>query len=221
MEQATRTESDKLLFIIGNGFDIDLGLKTSYRSFVESEFWPCQHRLFSKEDVKKYDMTECLHDILHEDTTSNSWYDLEAIMAEYATCLCGYRPTFEVSDSMKQQAKDDKIIYDKIIESLTVYLREVQKGKLNHDSAAAIILRLLIESSFDVRIYSFNYTDIKTFASKLGLKDSLDVTYMHGNLNDGIILGIESNMDFCPPYRYMCKEYSPHYQSRFLSNEPS
>lgn len=42
---------------------------------------------------------------------------------------------------------------------------------------------------------------------------------MHGNLKDGIILGIESNMDFCPLYRYMCKEYNPVYESRFLSNE--
>lgn len=28
------------VLVLGNGFDIDLGLKTKYRDFADSEFWP-------------------------------------------------------------------------------------------------------------------------------------------------------------------------------------
>lgn len=219
MQNDSNLKSEKLLLILGNGFDIDLGLKTSYKSFVKSRFWPCKNRLYSKEDVEKYDNEECLHDVLHEDTASKSWYDLEAILATYATSLCGYNPVQGVTSSMIERAEKDRIIYNKLLNSLTSYLRKIQDGKIKNNSIAAIVLSVILESSFDVKIYSFNYTDFTRLVTRLGIKDKVDVTYMHGNLTDGIILGIESNMDFCPPYRYMCKEYSPFYRSRFLSNE--
>lgn len=218
MVHTSKLKTEKLLFIIGNGFDMDLGLKTSYKSFVESRYWPCQHRLHTKEEIEKYDGTDCLHDILHENTATKSWYDLEAILAEYATFLCGYAPNCDFSN-LKQQAEDDRIIYDKLLVSLTSYLSEVQKSDLNDRSVASLVLNVLMDSAYDVKIFSFNYTDINAFATRLRIKEKIDVTYMHGNINDGIILGIESNMDYCPLYRYMCKEYSHHYQSRFLSNE--
>lgn len=33
----------KYTFVIGNGFDLDAGLKTSYKSFTRSGFWPFSH----------------------------------------------------------------------------------------------------------------------------------------------------------------------------------
>lgn len=190
MVQTTKLKTEKLLLIVGNGFDMDLGLKTSYKSFVESRYWPCQHRLHTKEEIEKYDGTDCLHDILHENTATKSWYDLEAILAEYATSLCGYTPNCDLSN-LKQQAEDDRIIYDKLLTSLSSYLSEVQKSDLNERSVASLVLNVLMDSAYDVKIFSFNYTDINAFAKRLRIKEKLDVTYMHGNLNDGIILGIE------------------------------
>lgn len=219
MLNKSNLKSEKLIFILGNGFDIDLGLKTSYKSFVKSRFWPCKNRLFPKDEVEKYDSEECLHDVLHEDTTSKSWYDLEAILGLYATSLCGYNPTQGVTSTLIERAEKDRIIYNKLTDSLASYLRKIQTGKLKNNSIASAVLRIILESSFDVKIFSFNYTNLNELATRLRIKDKFDVTYMHGNLTDGIIFGIESNMDFCPPYRYMCKEYSPVYKSRFLSNE--
>lgn len=218
MIKGAKMKTEKLIFILGNGFDIDLGLNTSYKSFVQSHYWPCKSRLISKEEIEKYDGDECLNDVLHEDTNAKSWYDLEAILAEYATSGCGYRPNIGVSDSLKQKAANDRAVYDKLVTSLSEYLTEIQNNPIKDNSIAAIVLGVLIKSIFDVKIFSFNYTDLASFASKLNIKEKLDITYMHGDLKKGIILGIESNMDFCPPYRYMCKEYSHHYQSRFLSN---
>lgn len=175
MIQTTKLKTEKLLLIIGNGFDLDLGLKTSYKSFIESLYWPCQHRLYKKDEIEKYDETDCLNDILHENTAIKSWYDLEAILAEYATSLCGYTQNRNLSN-MKQRADDDRIIYDKLLASLTSYLSEIQKSELKNNSVAAIVLNVLMNSIYDVKIFSFNYTDINAFASRLGIKEKLDVT---------------------------------------------
>ena len=34
----------KKVFIIGNGFDLDLGWKTSYKDFVCSDYWPLKDK---------------------------------------------------------------------------------------------------------------------------------------------------------------------------------
>ena len=43
----------KNVLIIGNGFDLDLGLPTRYSDFAESNYWP-------KEDVYRADRTGLL-----------------------------------------------------------------------------------------------------------------------------------------------------------------
>ena len=34
----------KKVFIIGNGFDLNLGWKTSYKDFISSEYWPLKNK---------------------------------------------------------------------------------------------------------------------------------------------------------------------------------
>ena len=36
---------NEILLIIGNGFDIDLGLKTRYSDFIESGYYPIKERM--------------------------------------------------------------------------------------------------------------------------------------------------------------------------------
>lgn len=61
------SESSKIVLVLGNGFDLDLGLKTSYKDFWESEFCPKdypapiihhlnQHWSDNLDDVKWYDL---------------------------------------------------------------------------------------------------------------------------------------------------------------------
>lgn len=206
------------VFVIGNGFDIDLGLSTSYKDFVNSEFWPFATRKYSVEDVEKYDMDECLHDTLFKNTSEHSWYDLEAMLGHYATLGFSYNAANGVSEDLSIKAKNDKITYEQLINALTEYLLSIQNNSLNTNSVAARVLKSIILSDQNVNIFSFNYTDLNIFAAKLGIHTDCKVDYIHGNLNEGIILGIESQMNFCPPYRYMCKEYNPNYKSSILTH---
>jgi hypothetical protein len=65
----------KIVVILGNGFDIDLGLKTSYKDFWESEYCP-----------KNYPapLIRHLNSKWGDNLESVRWYDLENELHEYA-----------------------------------------------------------------------------------------------------------------------------------------
>ncbi len=66
--------SRKIVVILGNGFDLDLGLKTSYKDFWESEFCP-----------KGYPapIIQHLNQRWDEDLDAVKWYDLENELLNY------------------------------------------------------------------------------------------------------------------------------------------
>ena len=43
----------KTLFIIGNGFDLDLNLKTSYHDFLDSSYFRNKASIFSEYELKR------------------------------------------------------------------------------------------------------------------------------------------------------------------------
>ena len=70
MEQGPR----KIVLILGNGFDLDLGLKTSYKDFWESDFCP---RLYPAPLI--HHLNQCWPDNLD----AVRWYDLENELLSY------------------------------------------------------------------------------------------------------------------------------------------
>lgn len=68
------TEPRKIVVILGNGFDLDLGLKTSYKDFWESEFCP-----------KHYPapLIQHLNQRWADNCDSVKWYDLENELLNY------------------------------------------------------------------------------------------------------------------------------------------
>lgn len=48
-----------ILLIIGNGFDLELGLKTSYKNFIESDIYDSYSKIISKklEIQKTFDIS--------------------------------------------------------------------------------------------------------------------------------------------------------------------
>lgn len=68
------TEPRKIVLILGNGFDLDLGLKTSYKDFWESYYCPKNYPA-----PLIYHLNQCWPDGLD----SVRWYDLENEMLNY------------------------------------------------------------------------------------------------------------------------------------------
>ena len=94
------------LLILGNGFDKDLGMKTAYRDFAESTFWP-----FTNLSNKDQGSLACFLNERKEDV--NTWFDLEELLAEFAQ---------NINKTIEQAEKDFQDL-DKVIKSLKEYLQ--------------------------------------------------------------------------------------------------
>ena len=70
----------KRLLIIGNGFDIDLGLKTCYSDFSKSNNWKTLMK-----DTYSFD-TDLLGVLLNAEE-KDAWFDIEKTMNEYVRSI--------------------------------------------------------------------------------------------------------------------------------------
>lgn len=125
------------VLVLGNGFDIDLGLKTKYRDFADSEFWPFNDDsgILHPENNRA---TNLLRDVLNERKLDvSTWFDLESIMAEFA--VHGSTTEFDSHD-----IGQDRHDYDVLVESLSSYLNKIQQENIKEDSISLRSIRLII-----------------------------------------------------------------------------
>lgn len=64
------------VLILGNGFDLDLGLKTRYSDFAKSIQWDDLYRRFSREG-------DSLASYLYELANKECWFDIEQGISDY------------------------------------------------------------------------------------------------------------------------------------------
>ena len=68
----------KKILILGNGFDLDLGMKSRYRNFMGSEIW-------KKLKEKDFTASNCsLIRYLEKKNEIESWFDAETELLNYA-----------------------------------------------------------------------------------------------------------------------------------------
>ena len=204
-----RENMKEVLLVIGNGFDLDLGLKTKYSDFANSEFWP-------------EDSDSSLKNHLNLKKNLELWFDLEQELASY---IKPSPPETEISKHIvnaifsEDDIKQDIDYYSMLHEFLCNYLIEEQKTIApNNNSAAAKILKVVgnASSSKYVSIYTFNYTELNLKARALKLSQ-INYTHMHGELvNNSIILGVNDGAEIKEGYEQFQKTMSPHYNSHNL-----
>ena len=184
----------KNVLIIGNGFDLDLGLPTRYSDYANSDFWPHVDRgpdgrfVFSIANDEEY---HALPLYLDKRSKTDNWFDLEESILDYATK--------EVSGLANDlySAKNDIDYYHELQSKLCDYLIDVQRNTpINTKALAGDILRAVLDNGYFDNIFSFNYTDLNYLAKQLGISQTIKYTHVHGKLSDrSIILGVnESNL---------------------------
>ena len=149
------------LIILGNGFDINIGWKTSYKDFLTSE-------KFSVNGGPRYCMqyTNMLFERMYE-----NWYDLEGFMRE---CVEG--ATEESLDSLNMFWQ---ICRNKIYDYFTLKDDKWHnRFCTDKTSCAYLFLQKISKSS----IFSFNYTNPYIMTQML----QHEITHMHGSLEDGL-----------------------------------
>lgn len=156
----------KKILIIGNGFDLDIGMKTRYRDFMESGTW---------RKAKEHDcaLSYSILNYLEEKNRQESWFDVENELLNYA---------LEITEGTYRSPRDsDRKGFELFQSKLKEYLQKEQE-LLNTKvgSVAMTTLTNIIANGFFTNIYSFNYTDLGGFLSRFHIPVNIPITYMHG-----------------------------------------
>ncbi len=209
-----------ILHILGNGFDINLGLRTSYSNFYE---W------YSKLDNKDPRIIELKKNIADN---SYNWSDLEIALGKYT--------------ATKNLSKDDfNFIYDNLLEELCDYLEQEFeifkntyydlenfhldlasperfletrdrntllefKNKLNTMKGEVSTITLNYTRTIDVFYEKQNLFELKTTTNQLNFNYK-KVLHLHGYTDLNVILGVNDisqieniefrkDLSFCKPY---------------------
>lgn len=189
----------KNALIIGNGFDLDLGLETKFSHFANAKnYWP-------EKDGSK------LSSFLDSRKSMEKWFDMEGALREYAITQKG--PFGEPNAINEEQINADFEYLKKIRLGLMKYLvKEEQKDILRDSTAAKVLMGINNNSRFEY-VYTLNYTDLNVFCNKLNIGNFEEIRYLHGNLaNKDIIIGID-DLKLKNPYKNWRKSRSPFYKS--------
>ena len=193
------------VLIIGNGFDLDLGMHTSYKDFANSELWP----------FKSPKHNSGLGSFLNSKKVAVNWFDLEMELANYAQSVSSYMLLNEES------IQHDKGDFCALVNRLKKYLQSEQTNlrKNAHDNKAKEILTMFSKKK-NYFIHSFNYTDIKNISSILNIRlDKYRIEEVHGTLEDGdIILGAGDNTQLPKEYDWLYKTSNKNYFSNNLAD---
>lgn len=193
----------KKILIIGNGFDIDLGLRTRYSDFANSKIW-------EKLMKNTYGFDQDLLGTLKKAKEREAWFDIEKTMNDYVRSIRSENLTSNLIDK-------DKSSFVNVTKALSEYLKEEQNSRtLESNHYAAQVLRLIADVG-GFEYYTFNYTSLGDIAISCGIKiDTSRITHVHGSLeNDSIILGVLTDPanQIYEQYSFMYKDNSRYYMS--------
>jgi hypothetical protein len=151
----------KVVVIVGNGFDLDLGYSTSYNDFVESKWFkalldedniPPELILEDKYADKMQIYPNGLAKYIKEQKEHNNWVDLEECMMQYALLT-------------KNKLNDKDLLRE--VKALKYFLYQYVGGlkrvfeKYALDRQYKVAYRLiteLIQHEVNIEIWNFNYT---------------------------------------------------------------
>lgn len=204
--------SGKVL-ILGNGFDLDLGMKTRYSDFANSDIWEQSFQ----DDMQLY-RPDTLLGYLNKEKEKNAWFDIEQSMLNYVT---NKKNEYGIPDN---DINDDKKSFRKLCHALSMYLKHVQTYYSQRKNNVAVeVLKAVAANGYFRSIYTFNYTNLRQIASDNGITlGEANIMHVHGSLAaDDIILGVMADNASVVPeeYSFLYKDNSRYYQSNNMATD--
>ena len=189
------------ILVVGNGFDLNLGLKTSYSDYLRSD------------EFKTLLEDNRLANYLERRSKTSKWVDIEKELFEYSTHLF-----YMTGGKFKPNPGNKKLIeclkddYHGICFSLKKYLKRAMKYQINPENKAAYdIISKVFSNSGNTYILTFNYTEI---IENLQLfyfhsKDNYFINNIHVCLSDdNIVFGIEDSVEVAKEHVFLYKSHN-------------
>lgn len=175
----------KNIIVLGNGFDLNLGLKTGYCDFLKSDQFILQKAAGSQLAIHLSEQ----HDLYN-------WIDIEN----------------ELKECSRQQFENLEAEYDGLCEALTEYLESISYPEERWVTSQAFDLLEKYAKS-DILIIDFNYTPTSRMLLRhFGRSDEEIDTMLikiHGSTtNRDIIFGVEDGADIKRDHVFLKKSYN-------------
>ena len=143
------------LFILGNGFDLDLGLKTSYIDYLSSE----EFRRIGKNKCECKNLADFLFDLkIRNENDEHFWFDLEQGIGDYYNSLLNPQQS-TIGNFIN---KYDKTIFLEFLKSINDFILKASNVTLTLSEKRAFFLTKhicdLYLNNYLFDIYTFNYT---------------------------------------------------------------
>lgn len=178
-----------LLYILGNGFDLNLGLKTGYQDFYD------YYKNVVNEDPDVVAMKKSI-----EGGRYSTWSDLEVGLGQYTKqvsdpvvftkCLMDIKQCLIQFLRIKYEARRYNLDYKKIVNDLSRPETYLDEHTANSYSSFCRSRGVGFTDRLRIDVVSFNYTD--TFEDIVNNHYGLitRVLHIHGQLTDSIVMGV-------------------------------
>ena len=172
----------KVVVVVGNGFDLDLGYPTRYNDFVDSQWFdalitgklPRELLLEGQYQDNMQIYPNGLACYIKEQKEHNNWVDLEECIMEYAL----KSRSLMTSTEILREVKALKYFLYQYIGRLTRQFKEYVLDR-QHKVAYRLITEL-VQHDVDIELWNFNYT----YYCQLVLEDnSCNSDFIHNKLH--------------------------------------
>jgi len=175
--------------IVGNGFDIDMGLPSRYSDFIRSKEWNDAVSGFNIYLQQKDYQNHSLIAQLQMASTNSQWFDIEQEI---------HRFIVSHPDNTERDVRDIRSEFEVIKKALTNYLKRITSTFTADNSKVSTALHYRMrECPLMVTEIYFNYTYPHQYI-KLPIQQAIFngaqhwVTFVHGSLRDNdIVLGCD------------------------------
>ena len=170
-----------IAFVVGNGFDLDLGLLTKYSDFANTKNKEWNDFLYMTGTILKemYPIEYVEH--MQNARIYENWFDIEEEILKFANRCTNLRQG--QIGLIKQQ-------HDMLVQCLRQYIyRQTISTKIKVESLANVLIHKLSETSHPVGIFTYNYTNCIELCG-CEKRDFFNLHPIHGMLSaDDIVLG--------------------------------
>lgn len=196
----------QVAIIIGNGFDLDLGLKTRYSDFMKS---PEFEEIYKNR--RKIDPSLSLLEYLNVRAELENWFDMELAIHDY---VLENKTSYTIYlDAIKEEFENLKLALCRYLKRITL------EFKAQYEKLPVRFLYSLRFCKQTIVEICFNYTNPRALLNILTYKSlgKHTFTFVHGNLQEkNIVLGcdIQSgekvNRNFSFMYKYNMLKQANH-----------
>lgn len=181
------------IFIIGNGFDISMGMETSYENFLKSDIF---------RDYKN-DAFE-LGRFIESQKSIHGWVDLEEALADFS-CI---KHDIDLFND-----------YDKLRNALKLYISNIE-CKYSEESMAVSLIKDKFTPGDQIHVFNYTKTVHHAFSKISPHKPDGYVHYVHGSIEqDNIIIGIDEGQKYSNRHAFLLKSAHDNFNARNIRSD--